>query len=152
MVLSTATSIGLWWATAWLMLNGQVRWRALLASGVVTGVGLSLYAAAASAWMPNTVAKDQHQFGFFGVALALVSWFTGAGSVILLGACAGATLADEADWLGRLARGRDDSVLTPGALAPLPAPTRPMHLVNALGIHTKGEPGPDSPADEDNGD
>ena len=41
-VLSIATSIGLWWATAWLMLNGQVRWRALLASGVVTGVGPEL--------------------------------------------------------------------------------------------------------------
>ena len=29
-VLSTAASSGLWWATSWLMLHGQVRWRALL--------------------------------------------------------------------------------------------------------------------------
>jgi membrane protein len=151
-VLSIAASIGLWWATAWLMLNGQVRWRALLASGVVTGVALNLYAFSASVWMPNTVAKDQHQFGFFGVALALVSWFTGAGALILLGACAGATLIDEDGWLGRLARGRDASILMPGAPPPLPAPTRPMRLVNALGIHGEGEGAPESNAQSDEDD
>ncbi len=150
-VLSVGASTGLWWLTAWLMLNGQVRWRALLATGVVTGVILNIYAFSASVWMPNTVAKDQHQFGFFGVALALVSWFTGAGAVILVGACAGATLVDEDGWLGRVARGRNASTLMPGAAPSLPAPTRPMRLVNALGIHGtgEGEEDPNSQLDED---
>ena len=143
-VLSLAASIGLWWATGWLMLKGQVRWRALLVSGVVTGLGVSVYAASATAWMPHTVASDQSQFGFFGVALALVSWFTGAGSVVVIGACTGAVLADEQGRLGRLARGNDESALKPGAAPSLPPPTRPMTLVNALGIHTNDDQGGES--------
>jgi membrane protein len=150
-VLSIAGSIGLWWATAWLMLNGEVRWRALLATGVVTGVGLSLFAASATVWMPNSVAKNSDQFGFFGVALALVTWFTGAGAVILIGACIGATLADEEDRLGHLARGHGASALKPGAPPSLAAPTRPMRLVNSLGIHAKSgkESGSDASTGED---
>ncbi|MFI5041386.1 MAG: hypothetical protein ACHQNA_05985 [Acidimicrobiales bacterium] len=130
-----AVSIGLWWSTAWLMLKGQIRWRALLVSGVVTGLGVTLYATSASLWMPHTVASDQRQFGLSGVALALVSRFTGAGSVIVVGARAGAVLAEEEGWPGRLARGHDASVLAPGA-APLPPLTRPLALVHAFGIHT----------------
>jgi len=143
-VLSTAASIGLWWATGWLMLQGQVRWRSLLPSGVLTGVGLTLYAASASVWMPPTVASDQHQFGFFGVALALVTWFTGAGTVVVVVACAGAALADEEGRLGRLARGAEPSALRPGAAPALPPPTRPLTLVNAVGIHARDEHPPDS--------
>ena len=55
--LSIAASIGLWWSTAWLMLNGQVRWRALLASGVVTGVVLNIYAVSATVLGIHTVAE-----------------------------------------------------------------------------------------------
>lgn len=133
-VLSTAVSVALWWATSWLMLHGQVRWRALLPSGILTGVGLILYAASASVWMPFTVASDQQQFGFFGVALALVSWFTGAGSVILIAACAGASLADEDGRLGEWSRG-GPTVLKPGAPPSLPPPLRRLTAVDALGIH-----------------
>jgi len=135
-VLSTAVSIGLWWATSWLMLQRQVRSRALLPSAVLTGIGLSLYAASASIWMPSTVDSDQQQFGFFGVSLALVSWFTGAGMVILIAACAGASLADEHGRLGQLARG-GPTVLKPGAAPSLPPPLRTLTVGDALGIHTK---------------
>jgi membrane protein len=139
-LLSTGVSIGLWWATAWLMLRGQVRWRPLLPTGVLTGVGLSVFAATASLWMPHTVASDQHQFGFFGVALALVSWFSGAASVVLIAACAGASLVDEEGWLGRYARGGETPILKPGAPPSLPPPTRRLRAVNALGIHTDDQP------------
>jgi len=145
LVLSAAASIGLWWATAWLMLQGQVRWRSLLPSAVVTGVGMTGYATSASLWMPHTVASDQRQFGFFGVALALVSWFTGAGSVVVVGACAGAALAAEEGRLGRLARGCEPSALKPGARPALPPPTRALTLVDAVGIHASDEQRPESP-------
>ena len=52
--------------------------------------GLSFYAASASVWIPNTVESDQHPFGVFGMALALVRSFTGDGAAILLDAGAGA--------------------------------------------------------------
>ena len=32
----------------------------------------------ATVWMPNVVTGNEAQFGFFGVALALVTWFSGA--------------------------------------------------------------------------
>lgn len=145
-VLSTAVSIGLWWATGWLLLHRQVRWRALLPSGILTGLGLSVYAASASLWMPSTVDSDQHQFGFFGVSLALVSWFTGAGMVILIATCAGASLADEPGRLGHLARG-GLTALRPDAPPSLPAPVRTLTVSDALGIHTSDKSAPD-PATE----
>jgi len=42
----------LWWWTAHLMLRGEVRWRALLPTAIVTGVGSALYTMASSVWMP----------------------------------------------------------------------------------------------------
>jgi membrane protein len=146
-VLSAAASSGLWWATSWLMLNRQVRWRALLPTGLALGLGLSLYAASASIWMPPTVDTDQHQFGLFGVSLALISWFTGAGMIILVATCAGASLADEPGRLGHLARG-GPTALTPEAGQSLPPPARTLTVGDALGIlpsvatQTKPESGP----------
>jgi membrane protein len=142
-VLSAAGSVGLWWATGWLMLQGEVRWRPLFTSGLITGLGLAIYAVAAASWMPNAVASDQRQFGFFGVSLALVSWFTGAGFIVMFGAVAGATLADENGRIGRLARGPGPSILNPGAAPALAPPTRQLSLVDAIGIHHEGEQGRD---------
>src|SRR6185295_7097259 len=67
-----------WWFTAGFLLQGEVRWRVLLPSGVITGAIISGYAVSAVVWMPNVVNQNQQQFGFIGVALALVTWFSGA--------------------------------------------------------------------------
>jgi hypothetical protein len=77
-VVALAGAVGLWWLTAWMMLSGQVRLRVVFPSGLMTGIALSLYAVSANVWMPETVMRNQRQFGFFGVALALVTWFSGA--------------------------------------------------------------------------
>jgi hypothetical protein len=34
------------------------------------------------------VTSNNHQYGIFGVALALVAWFSGAAICIVVGACA----------------------------------------------------------------
>jgi membrane protein len=136
LVASFAGSIVLWWLTAWLMLQGQVRRRVLLTSGVLTGIALTAYAATASLWMPGIVTNNQHQFGFFGVSLALVSWFSGAATCIVVGACAAPVLAEDPGRLGRWARGSASSILTPGASAALPAPPRAPRLADAVGVHT----------------
>ncbi len=57
------------------------------------------------------MASDQHPFGVFGMALALVRSFTGDGAAILLDAGAGPTLADEYDWLGCWTRGSEPTCL-----------------------------------------
>ena len=70
-LLGVAGASALWWWTAHLMLRGEVRWRALLPTAVVTGVGSALYTMASSVWMPERVSRDFAQFGTFGIALFL---------------------------------------------------------------------------------
>jgi uncharacterized BrkB/YihY/UPF0761 family membrane protein len=134
LVLSTA----IWWFTAWLMLKGQVRLRVLLPSGLITGIALSAYALSSTLWMPNNVTSNNHQYGIFGVALALVAWFSGAAICIVVGACAGPVLAEDPGPIGRLVRGGAASPLVEGALPPLPPPVRSLHLADAF-----------SPSDDD---
>ncbi len=114
-VLVWLAAIGAWIVTPWIMLLRQVPMRLLLVTGLVTGTGLVLYAGSASIWMPRTVADNQHQFGFFGVALALVTWLTGAAMIIVAGACIAPVLAEDRGFIGALVRGRkrDEPGLTP---------------------------------------
>src|SRR5262252_6441215 len=105
------------------MLGRQVRLRVLLPTGVLTGAGMTVYGATAPLWMPTTVAQNQQQFGFFGVALALVTWLSGAAFIVVASACAAPVLAEDNGVLGRLVRGSSPAV-------PVRAPT----LSNAIGI------------------
>jgi membrane protein len=137
-VVALALSTAIWWFTAWLMLKGQVRLRVLLPSGLITGIALSAYALSATLWMPNNVTSNNRQYGIFGVALALVAWFSGAAICIIVGACAGPVLAEDPGPIGRLVRGGAASPLVEGALPPLPAPVRSLRLADAF-----------SPSDDD---
>jgi len=131
-VIALVMSSGLWWFTAWFLLLGQVRWRVLIPSGVVTAIALSGYAVSASLWMPRVVTQNQTQFGFFGVALALVTWFSGAAICILVGACAGPVLAEDDGPVGAFIRGPKPGLLVDGAPPSLPAPTRALGIRDAF--------------------
>ena len=131
-VVSLAVTSGLWWFTAWFLLLGDVRARVLLATGVITGVAMAGFAVSATIWMPDVVTKDEAQFGLFGVALALVTWFSGAAVCVLVGACAGSVFAEDAGRVGTLIRGGDRPILTAGARPPLPPPVREPTLRDAF--------------------
>ena len=126
-----ATS-ALWWFSAWFLLLGDVRARVLVPTGVITGVATAAYAVSATIWMPQVMTSNEEQFGVFGVALALVTWFSGAAICILIGACAGAVLAEDRGRIGTLVRGTDAQTLTAGARPPLPAPDRELTLRDAF--------------------
>ncbi len=147
LVANFAGAVVIWWLTADVMLRGQVRRRVLVATGLITGIAMTVYAATAPLWMPEVVRNQQSQFGFFGVALALVTWFTGAAFCIVVGAAAGAVLAEDTGILGRWTRG-GGSVLRPGAAEPLAPPVRAPRLVDALGRPDDDTPQPESPTDE----
>jgi membrane protein len=134
LLVSLAGTIVLWWLTAWLMLLGQVRHRVVLASGVITGIALTGYAASATVWMPGIVTRNQTQYGFFGVSLALVTWFSGAAICVVVGACAAPVLAEDPGRIGRWVRGASPSILVPGAAPALPAPPRRLRLADALRV------------------
>ena len=95
-------------------------------------MAVSGYALAATVWMPQVVTNNEHQFGFFGVALALITWFSGAAICILIGACASPVLAEDTGRVGALIRGANPSLLVEGAPPSLPAPTRELRLRDAF--------------------
>jgi membrane protein len=130
--ISLVATPAVWVFTSWFMLEGQVRWRVLVPTGVITGVAMLAYGISASAWMSNLVTKNEEQFGFFGVALALVSWFSGAAICIMIGACAGPVLAEDTGRVGRLIRGARDVTLVDGAAPPLPGPAQTLRLRDAF--------------------
>ena len=131
-VVSLAVTSGLWWFSAWFLLQGEVRARVLVPTGVVTSIATAAYAVSAIIWMPGMVTRNEAQFGFFGVALALVTWLSGASICILIGACTGPVLAEDTGWVGRLIRGGEPQTLTAGARPPLPSPARDLSLRNAF--------------------
>jgi len=131
-IVSLAVTSGLWWFTAWFLLLGDVRARVLLPTGVLTSVALTAFAVSATVWMPGVVTDNEAQFGFFGVALSLVTWFSGAAIGLLAGACAGPVLAEDSGQVGSFVRGGESSPLTAGAAPPLPPPTRDLSLRDAF--------------------
>ncbi len=130
-VLSLAGSILVWTTTAWLMLQTQVRFVALLSSGVLCGVLLSGYAVVAPYWMPSQITSEQSQFGIFGIALALITWLSGAAACILIAATAGVTAVEDVGLLGRISRFGTTDLLREGAAPALPAPL-PRTLASTL--------------------
>lgn len=132
-LLALAGSIALWWWTHYVMLQSQIRWRVLLPSAVATSVAANLYGLGAALWLPRNILSSQQQFGFFGVAMALVSWFVGMAFVIVGAATLGVVLAEDQGRVGALVRGPEGTTLRPGAQPPLPPPTRPSALLDAFG-------------------
>jgi membrane protein len=126
-----ATS-AMWWFTAWFMLQGEVRWRVLIPTGLITGFAMFGYSISATIWMPEVVTRNDAQFGFFGVALALVTWLSGAAICILVGACAGPVLAEDGGPVGAFVRGRTSELQVEGARPPLPAPASAPRLRDAF--------------------
>ena len=131
-IVGLAVTSGLWWFTAWFFLDGEVRMRVLVPTGVVTGVALGGYALSAQIWMPTVVTSNEAQFGVFGIALALVTWFSGAAICVLIGACVGPVFAEDTGSVGRFIRGDAPGTLIAGARPSLPPPVRERSLRDAL--------------------
>ena len=131
-IVALVVTSGQWWFTAWFLLQGEVRARVLIPTGVITGIVTAGYVASATVWMPGVVTSNEAQFGFFGVALSLVTWFSGAAICILIGACAGPVLAEDSGRVGTLIRGGESGTLTAGARPSLPPPARELGLRDAF--------------------
>ena len=131
-ILSLSVTSALWWFTAWLLLLGDVRPRVLLPTAVITSVALGAFALSATVWMPGVVSGNEDQFGFFGIALSLVTWFSGAAICVLVGACAGPVFAEDPGRVGTFIRGAEATTLSAGARPSLPPPTRELSLRDAF--------------------
>jgi membrane protein len=134
LALGVAGSVLSWWWTARLMLRGEVRWRPLLPTALVTGVGSWVYTLAATLWMPRSIAKHYEQFGAFGLALDFVTWFTGMAFLVAGAAVLAPVLTEGDTGLARWLRAGQPSPLEPSAVPSLPAPTRTLRLSDAFGL------------------
>jgi hypothetical protein len=104
-----------------------------LPTGVIIAVATTAFAASAQIWMPKVVMDNEAQLGFFGVALALVTWFSGAATCVLIGACAGAMEAEDTGRVGMfILGGGESSTLTAGARPSHPPPERELTLRDAF--------------------
>jgi len=145
-LLGLAGSFALWWWSQYVLLYAQVRWRVLVAPAAAIAGGTFLYAISTAVWLPRALEANQAQFGFFGIAMTLVSWLVGSAFVIVVGSAVGPVLAEDPGRLGRWVRGPAGEVLRPGAAAPLAAPTGPLTLSRALG---RGSARSDAPPQSD---
>jgi membrane protein len=132
LLIALALMTGLWWFTSWLLLLGEVRPRVLIVPAVITSIAITVYSASATIWMPEMVSGNEAQFGFFGIALSLVTWFSGASMCVLVGACIGPVFAEDVGLMGRLARGAESAYLKAGARPPLLGPDRELTLRDAF--------------------
>jgi membrane protein len=121
-LVGVAGAVCLWWWSAHTFLRGHVRWRPLLPTALVTGLGASIYAGAARIWMPRVLEGNVEQFGFVGVGMSFVTWFVGFGFLLVGAAALGPVLCDGDGALARWLR--RDGVLAEGAPAALPGPDR----------------------------
>ena len=91
-----ATSSALWLFTPWILVGKSVGWRLLLPQALLTSFGLTALAVASAVYLPRAVASAAAQFGFIGVAFALLSWLFLVAFVLVAAAALGATMAQPA--------------------------------------------------------
>jgi len=129
----------MWSATAWLMLRLEVRLRVLLATGGLIAALMGTYALVAPIWMPSQITSNLHQFGVFGITLALITWLSGAALCIMLGSCIGVVLVEDEGAVGSFFRLGAPALLMEGARPPLPPVIRRQTLLGSLVRPSDGE-------------
>jgi membrane protein len=87
---TVATFTPFYWWTMHFLLGGRVGWRRLLPAAIATGVfsaGLGVFS---TIYFSSTIISDSKTYGTIGAVLSLMTWFIAIGSVVILGAVAGA--------------------------------------------------------------
>jgi membrane protein len=91
---SLACSTVLWLLTPWLLIGRRLPWRRLLPQALLTAFGLTALGIASVIYMPRAVVAAAAQFGFIGVAFALLSWLFAVALVLVVTAALGSTLVE----------------------------------------------------------
>jgi membrane protein len=84
-----AVAVIFWTFSAYVLLLSKVRWRALLPTGVATGVCLTGLSVFSALLFSSSVVSGDQNYGPVGVLTALLSYFIGFGVCIHLGAVFG---------------------------------------------------------------
>lgn len=94
-----------WTWVPWMLMAGVVRWRLLLAGGVLMGVASVFVAAAGEVYLPRAMTAATASFGPLGVAFTYISWLFVISFALVVTAVVGSAVArDEGPvgaWLRR---------------------------------------------------
>jgi membrane protein len=112
-VCTLATSALVWLVTPYVLLGRRIPWRRLVATALLSSVGMTVLGVCSAIWMPHTVSTSAAQFGAIGVAFALLSWLVAAGLVLVVSAAGGSVI--DARLLAR-ARAREMRTATADGL------------------------------------
>lgn len=94
-VVSFGLSTALWLVTPWLLLGRTLSWRRLLPQALITAGGLVLFGIGSALYMPRAIGRTALEFGFIGVAFALLSWLFALALVLVTAAAVGSVLEED---------------------------------------------------------
>jgi membrane protein len=94
-VVAGALSIALWLFTPWLLVGKRISWRRLLPQAALTWCGLAVLSVVCLIYLPRSIASAANQFGFIGVAFALLSLLFLVAMVLVVAAALGASIVEE---------------------------------------------------------
>jgi membrane protein len=77
-----------------LLLQGRVGWRKLFPSALATGFCFAGLGVFSHFYFSSTIISDSKTYGTIGAVLGIVTWLIAVGSVIIIGAVAGAVWRD----------------------------------------------------------
>ena len=104
-LLSAAIGLVLWTCIPYFMLERQVHWRRLLATGGASAVGMTIFAIGTPIYMPGVMTRATEDFGLFGVTITLLGWLLAAAGIVIASAVMGAQFdSSDAPWLVQLKR------------------------------------------------
>jgi membrane protein len=122
----------LWTCIPYLLLERQVHWRRLLATGGASAVFMTVLAIGTPIYMPGMMDRATADFGLFGVTITLLGWLLAAAGIIIASAVMGAQFdSSDARWLVQLRH--QFSLTDPAAAAgePVEAETHVVEVAEA---------------------
>ena len=106
--LSSLIGVAVWWWTAFLMLGGRVRPRALVPGAILTAAAQLVVTLVSVIYLPRAVRSSEASYGPIGTVFAIESWFIVIAAVIVGGTIIGAELGSGGNRTSRWINGSDD--------------------------------------------
>ena len=101
--LQAGIGLVLWTCIPYLLLERQVHWRRLLATGGASAVCMTILAIGTPIYMPGVMERATADFGLFGVTITLLGWLLASAGIIVGCAVMGAQFdSSDARWLVQL--------------------------------------------------
>jgi membrane protein len=90
--------------TPYVLLGGQVAWRRLVPTAVITGCSILVAGVVSALVMPQLLTHDTERYGLIGFAFGIVSWLFALAAVVIAAAALGSLIDERASARAPVAR------------------------------------------------